>query len=72
MRRKIGLFKEYDIVEFTEDQPDRNYLVGESRVIVSISESRNRSSAEFCIERDNAVDAIIETIRSIRETAIAK
>ncbi len=54
MRRLIGLFKEYDIVEILTDDPNGRYKAGESGVIVSISEARDRQSAEIGIELDNA------------------
>lgn len=55
MRRLIGLFKEYDIVEILTDDPNGRYKAGESGVIVSISEARDRQSAEIVIELDNAM-----------------
>ncbi len=54
MRRKIGLFKEYDIVEFTADDPDGQYFAGESGVIVSMNGARPWSRAEFTIERNES------------------
>lgn len=54
MRRLIGLYKEYDIVEIMEDDPNGKYKAGEIGVVVSISEARDRQSAELCIEMDNS------------------
>ena len=48
MRRLFGLYKEYDIVELTDDVPESNLKRGDTGTIVSIGVGRG--GASFYIE----------------------